>query len=286
MTVVVKPLAEYVPKAMMTAMGEQKVIDYLLENIAEAARDKWIRLAGEAFSSTRRDYVNGIQPVRMRGPGVAVVALVGSFPNALEQGMPSRDMRETLLGPTVATVPRGERGKHAIEGIEDGYYRSIPFRHKGPGGGKSGFGQAMGAALVPMAGQQKARRIGKAIYKMAQELAPTKSVYGDHPDPAKATAEMVYGEATEPQKPWRLVLPEGPLASLYGGMIREEKDYEKAVGKTAQSQFVTFRTISTEGNPWVHPGFEAKDLAAKVAVHGSKIAEQTFAAYAKGAKGE
>lgn len=296
MTVLVRPLAQYVPKALIEELGSERIVNRLVENIAEAARDKWVQLAQGAFHSTRRDYVNGIQPVQMRSPGVAVVALVGVLPNLLENGMASRDLRETLLGPTVPVVPRGQRGKHPIweEALgpsgaqqESGdYYRSIPFRFRAPG--SRGVGQAFAKPLEGMMGPQLAKRIGRAVYEMAQQLAPTRSVYGGHPGDAPARAEMVYGEPTAPERPWRLNLPPGPLRQIYGGMIREEKDYERAIAKEgkAQSQYVLFRTISTRGNPWIHPGITARELAPKVMEHTLRLAEQTFAAYARGAKGE
>jgi hypothetical protein len=290
----VRPLGEYVPKAMLEAIGEERVIGYLVENIAEAARDKWVTLAQQTFKSTRRDYVNAIQPVQMRSPEVAVVTLVGVLPNLLENGMATRDLRDTLLGPNVPVVPRGQRGKHPVWEEATGpsgaqqesgdYYRAIPFRFKAPG--SRGFGQSFAKPLEAMMGPKLANRIGRAIYEMAKELAPTRSVYAEHPGPAPARAEMVYGEPKEPQRPFSLQLPPGPLQQIYGGMIREEKDYEKAVGEKAQSQFVTFRTISTRGKPWVHPGLTARKLAPQVMAHTTRIAEQTFAAYAKGTKGE
>lgn len=303
MSVYVRPLKELVPPELVTLLGENVIIKRVVAGIAEAARDHWIRLAAEAFHRTRRDYVKGIQPVKLRGMD-AVISLVGSWPNSLENGMSAYDQRSTLLGPNVPVVPPGQRGKHpiwkkvgrsgAMQETGD-YYRHIPFRHLSPRS-TSALGTKMGAALEKHMPQKDARRMGRMVYQLAKELQPYQTVYGGHPEPAGSFAQGGYhgideddlAEESRVGRARRLTFPKeafGDAADVltkhYGGMVRSEKKYQTAT----QSQYVTFRTISTRGPAWKHPGLPGQKLAEKVSAHVARIAEQSFAAFAQGSKG-
>lgn len=303
MTIYVRPLKELVPPELIEVLGEKGVLKSMVGSLAVAARDHWIRLAAETFHTTRRDYVNAIQPVRFIGDTTAVVALVGRWPDALENGMSAYDQRTTLLGPNVPVVPPGERGKHAIwkkmgkgagrSMVAVGYYRHIPFRHLPPSS-KSMLGVRMGSALEDIV-PERARALGKRVYEMAKQLQPYQTVYGGAPAPAAPTAEGGYhGVGQPPRKPGEEPPPKRLrftvedfgedaeiLNRLYGGMVRQEKTYQRAT----QSTFFTFRTISTRGPAWKHPGLPGAQLAKKVSEHVARIAEQSFSAFAKGSQG-
>jgi len=304
MTVYVRPLQELIPPELLKVLGEEKVLRAVVESIAEGARDKWIQLAGESFHRTRRDYVNGIQPVRMRAR-MAVVSLVGNWPNKLENGMDPYDQRTTLLGPRVPVVPPGERGKHVIwekrgEGasarkVAKGYYRHIPFRHLAPTS-QSALGTQMGRALEKHVAPEMAQKLGKMVYALAKELQPYATIYEGYPGAAPAFARGGYFGEDYPEEAGltgagrakRLQFPVeefGTVAHMhakyYGGMVRNEKTYERAT----QSQYFTFRTISTRGPAWKHPGLPGKKLGEQVSQYVAKIADESFSAFAKGSKG-
>lgn len=256
---------ELVPPETLALLNDE-AIDAILLDIAESARSEWIRLAQEELHSTRRDYIQGIQPVRFQ-PGQAVITLVGVLPNLLEEGMDETDLHDTLLGPGVPVAPPGSPGKR--ESKDGGYYRSIPFRHAGPNSGGAS-GQPMGSAYQGHDVVKNAQKLGRDIYKAAKKLSPSTSDGG----------KMAYGGR----------LPAGMAPKLkpyhqtdiYSGMIREQKTYKKAT----QSQYITFRTIAVDssGNPrgkspWIRPRTPGKFFSKKVDEFVQKIAPDAFAAY-------
>lgn len=249
------------------AAAVESSVDAILSNIAEAARSHWLKLAGQGLRTTRRDYMNGIQPVRFPAQHRAVITLVGVLPNLIELGMPETDLHDTLLGPKVPVAPMGERGKHERE--DGGFFRAIPFRHATPGT-KGAVGRAMGDPYEGHEAVADAGKLGRRVYAQAKQLAPTKT------DP--------YGGGTRTGGR----LPEGLAPKLkphhavdiYAGMIREEKTYERAT----QSQYVTFRTISTGSPGWLRPATEGVHYAEQVARFVTRIAPQAFKAYVESLK--
>lgn len=236
-------------EAMISAF-EQGGADAILRDVAEGSRDKWIRLAGERLHTTQADYIRSIQPAHVDG-SVAYVALVGQFANMIEQGMGPYDMRDTLLGPRVPEVPRGQRGKH--RGVEGGFYRSIPFRHGTPS--SSGRqGAAMGSGLDHYE-PGMASRVGRKIYRAAKNLGP-----GDRLPAGILEASGGPPESVEPD--------------IYAGMVRQGSTY------------TTWRTISTgvsEG--WLHPGIEPRSLGQEVVRHSGTLVEMATEAFMMGLGG-
>ena len=235
----VKGLERLIPEELL-APFTQDAIDVILADVADATRDWWIAEAMADLNSSKADYIHGLQPVEM-APGQAVLTLVGVVPNIVEHGQEETDMRSTLLGPRVPISPEGEYGKHLTirPGGEVGYYRAIPFRHGTPGG--------LGGAPMPKDVHRAAKRLRARISE------PNKGAF------------WAEGEDEE-SKPKRLGVEYG---SKYSGMIRTEKAYrvfemtpEGPKGKGVQSQFVTFRTISTL-NPfgWIRPASPGKHFA-------------------------
>lgn len=266
-------LENIIPPEVLSKFNESAILEVLYD-LADAARSEWIRLAGEEFSSTRRDYINGIQPVQIQSKGTAVIALVGTFPNLLEQGMPSVNMHRTLLGPGVPVVPRGSRGKHRSK--DGGYFRSIPFRHSGPASGGAS-GQPMGKAYSNHDAVADAKKLGRAVYSMAKGLTATTSQPG---------GGVKYGGRLKSpiNQPIAPKLRKHHASNIYEGMIREEKTYQKGTS----SQYVTFRTIAVDangntkpksGSPWIRPQTKGKFVAKRVNEFVQTIATDSFAAY-------
>ena len=99
-------------------------------------------------------------------------------------------------------------------------------------------------------------RLGRAVWRQAKQLSPTHSAPGQ---------KTVYGGRLGEGAGGATVLRARHLGDVFAGMIREEKTYETAT----QSQFMTFRAISTNpasfrsdegGKNWTHPGIEARHL--------------------------
>lgn len=247
-------------QAVLDALSDKSTVTSIIEDVMDGARAFWIQQAGQKLTTSRRDYIQGIQKVQIKGE-TASIALVGTLPNLVENGMSAYDMHDTLLGPNVPVVEFGAgKGKHARK--DGGFWRVIPFRHQAPGTIGQGGGVPMGN---PYEGKvDNAAQLGKSIYKAAKKLAPSTGMPG---------GKTQWGER----------LPEGMAPKLkpqhatdiYAGMTRMEKTYEKAT----QSSYMTFRVIS-DGVPdkWHHPGLPGVFLAKEVQKFVDKQAQAAFAA--------
>lgn len=266
-------LENLIPPEAMAKLSDSAVVE-VLYNIADGARSEWIRLAQQEFFTTKRDYIAGIQPVRIAGKNTAIISLVGMLPNLLEKGMDRVDMHDTLLGDGVPIVSAGGRGKKRSK--HGGFYRSVPFRHGTPGSG-GGPGQPMGRPYRGHEAVADAKKLGKSVYGMAKGLTATTS------EPGKGVAyggrlRSPIGKTVAPKlRPYH-------ATNIYEGMIREEKTYKRGT----QSQYTTFRTIAVDaqGNPspegaspWIRPKTEGRFLAKQVRAFVQKIAAASFTAY-------
>ena len=244
---------ELIPPEIIAKLG-RKQLNQLAKMLAGAARDEWIRLASQDNSSMRGDYIRGIQKPEV-SEGTAVIALVGTVANLLEHGDGGVDLRDILLGDHIPTKPRGTRGgKH--EASEGGYYRAIPFRHATPGASAQVVGAEMGSAHSRQSGTEFGKKLGREIYGEAKKL---KSYSGGA---AAAQRRLAPGHAPK--------LKDHHKTDIYAGMIREEKTYEQA----AQSQYFTFRTISTHVTDAEGDRVEATEGWQRDAIVGRKFAEK------------
>ncbi|OGO08140.1 MAG: hypothetical protein A2Y61_00195 [Chloroflexi bacterium RBG_13_60_13] len=246
---------DLIPVEILGALSKQQLTG-LARVLAELARGEWIRLGSQDPSSRRNEYIRSIQQPRV-GAGTAVISLVGSVANLLEHGdSGGEDLRDTLLGPGVPPVPRGERGKH--EAQDGGYYRAIPFRHGTPGTTGKIVGAEMGVPYSKQMGQEAAKRLGKEVYGQAKKL----KAYGT-PNAKPEDVRLPAGLAGK--------LKDHHKTDIFAGMIREEQTYEKAT----QSQYFTFRTIST--HVWTGRGLGRRRAPATVGWKTPQIRARNYA---------
>jgi hypothetical protein len=272
MSVHIENLDEILPKGLMDIMNP-KLMERILHDVADGAKNEWIRIAGAALSTTREAYLDGLQPVEYK-PGMAVISLVGQLPNIIEEGADAYDMHDTLLGPNVPITPPGEFGKHIKidpKTFAAGFYRAIPFRHATPGTKKKPRGGAvgveMGKAYTGHDAVEDAKALGKKVYDKAKRLK------GSISDPFGKTA---YGGR----------LPAGIAPKLkphhktdiYAGMIKERKTYEKA----RQSQYITFRMISTGSPGWKRKATKGRFFSEQVGQYIQRMAPKAFSAFVEG----
>ena len=226
--------------------------------VADLARDRWVQLAQQKLTSTRRDYISGLQPVVREG-NQASITLVGTLPNMVEQGQSAFDMRDTLLGPNVPIVEfSGGRGKKQSE--DGNFYRSIPFSHGSPSSSGVAGGPAMGSQYEGHPAVQDVAKMARQVYSQAKGLGKGEALQ------AGLAPKLRPHHSTD----------------IYAGMIRNEKEY----AKTTQSTYSTFRTISTANDVgWMHPGIMAANLGERVAEDVGRMVEATFEAFAKGITG-
>lgn len=248
------------------ALLTQDVADIILGDLAAKARYEWTRLAGLYLRTSRGDYIRGIQAPELT-PGRATISLVGTLPNLVERGMARTDMRDTLLGPSVPTVPVGQRGKHLSE--SGSLYRAIPFRHATPTSGFTG-GIPMGKAYGGATTADDAKRLGRKVYREARKLAPSTSMPGQG---TKWGERLQSGLATK--------LKEYHSTDIYAGMVHFAKTYRRA----NQGQYMTFRTISTnsDAQKWIRANTRpGKQLAQRVGDYIQRLAPTSFQAYVEG----
>jgi hypothetical protein len=254
----------------LIAMAGADMMGRILDDIATAARAKWVSLARSELNTMRQAYIQGISEVQKIGNKARVITLTGRMPNAVENGMPAFDLRETLLN---------QRSRLRRVSADGSAYGRVPFRH-GTAGSRGQAGTPMGRAYGPtgpssrglgnVMDMESSQQLGANIAKAAKRLKPTRAW--------RSRAGTHYGGR----------LPAGmapKLAShhksdIYAGMVRVRHTYERAT----QTQYRTWRTISernTEG--WKHPGIEARHLAKKVDEYVRKMAPRAIRAVIAGA---
>lgn len=225
----------------------KRIIDtvYLM---AEMGRSEWVRLAQENLKTSALEYINGIQPINMKG-NEAIISLVGNLPNKIENGGNPYDMKPGLLG-----------GPHAKIGKGGNRYNIIPFRHGTPGSKDRTIGNQM-----PTTGYTKAGNPKSIVYTTAKKLAP--SLGGAAPG-----GKTAWGGRTgdfgglgirsalpvEGGRPGAYTWKHSPYESMY--------KISTFYRKVAQNQYTTFRVVSDNSDPnsWWHPGFKAMNLARMV----------------------
>jgi hypothetical protein len=259
----------------------------LAYDLAAGARAKWINLAkgdNQYGKHWRYEYITGIKPVEEHN-GDVVVTLEGEVPHMLENGTKTIDMRDWLLGPKVPVAPLGQKGKRLSK--SGGYYRAIPIRHMTPGTQAAPRGKTFGYEMgTPYEGSvPNAKKLQKQVYGAAKQLGATTSepykgggyggrlITGPTKPPTMRKGDA-YGGNIPKLKPHH-------STDIYSGMIRKEKTYEKS----AQSSYMTFRTISTDvgvGVKWMLKPIPARNYAKRVQDFVESIAAKAAEKYVKG----
>lgn len=275
-----------IPQALTIVLSPE-VLEMILDTIAAAARAEWVRLAQSELHSSREEYVRAIQEVEAE-PRVRVIALTPGFADMVENGTPAFDLRETLLGPNSHLRRLAKHG---------GYYGHVPFRHGTPTS-KGAAGTPMGAAYGPvrpgshraggLLGQGAAAELGKRIYDVAKRLKPTTDTMGRSQRggrlPVGIVAQVTGGavdllRGPNPQHPDPR-MRRGHRTDIYAGMIKERHFYKRA----SQSQYMTFRTISTRvQHGWIHPGITPHEFAPRVQQFIARVAPATIRSVLDGA---
>jgi hypothetical protein len=244
------------------------VLRSVVADVAASARNHWIKLAEKDSSVFRFDYIQGIQPVVNEKGTEHSISLVGAVPHILEDGSPRLDLRDILLGPNVPVAPMGKKGKRVS--LNGHFYRAIPFRHVGPNAKGKTIGQAMGSAYGGNAAVLDAKKLGRAVYKAAKQLtATTTTPYGGKTSWGGRLSTLGIIKGLKPGIKGIPLMRAHHKSSIYEGMVRQEKTYEKAT----QSHYTTFRTISTgvRDESWWRKEIRARHYAITVERFISKL---------------
>jgi hypothetical protein len=214
------------------AQGLEREFQEAVAQTATAAYAKIVASAQLKLGSLSQEYLKGLDFQKI-GKNQYLIILEGKFSNSLEQGIPSHDMKKTMLA-SKALVSEGSRaGQPWVQNAKDGHkYAYVPFP-------KNPFSKA----------SPEIARVGNIIKGFtAQNRATGMS--------QKITSVFKDGQGNP---------LEGNVASVSGHGLKDLENLvkyqkvqrnEKSGKKTVQSVYMTFRTIS-ENSPagkWMHPG--------------------------------
>lgn len=279
------------PKLIASLRDPRAIVQRVLRDLATAAAVKWRKLAGQRLTASAGAYRQGIQEPVFVGPAKVRIILAGVIPNMIENGWSGGDQRQYLCGANA----KNRKPIHGTRGEIVGWYNVIPFRHMGPGA-TGEYGQPIGSQYEERGALSRAlpriqlsaealRSAVRSIRKEASGLTPTIGGVGQQ---TKWGGRL--GERPElnmrPQltpvydRGGKLLGSSQHASDPFAGMVRQQETYEKAT----QSQYTTFRTISTQTSiGWYHPGITARHLAREVSTYVGSIAGRAFSSAARGA---
>lgn len=214
-------------------LGKAEIDDLLelsISMVTKKFKQHWDDVAKTSLHSTRDQYRSAIE-IGSRGRFIGIVYLnpAAKLANMIEMGSSTFDMKTGFL-----SSPKVKTGK-------SGPYITIPFRFAGAGsiGESSGFAGVLPADVMT------------EVKKSPEQPLPLSSIGKQHRMPKSQALRQRMGEL----KSKIGNLPMGGQTSKYEGVKRS------SVG----SGYTNFRRVSLNSDPmsWMHPGFEAKELANK-----------------------
>jgi len=227
------------------------VVKDVIKQITRSFYNVWQQTAGQELESSRKYYMQSLQVHDEGGSSMSVV-LHNKLPNMIESGCSAFDMKEGFARSTKATRTK-----------DGGWYLTIPFRFATPG--SVSFENVM----------------PEEVYREARKLETSKTTdvevnggivsdnnWGDRlsrfdvPDRyAEKQVRPAFTALDNPALQPKSETEYQHKSSVYEGMVKSEKFYEKA----NQSTYNTFRRVSSNSDPssWIHQGIDARNLAEK-----------------------
>lgn len=279
------------PELALAIEGMPQILERILDDVIAVAKAQWELLAKKNLRSTSKTYIQGIGATEGH-PGMRQITLNGFLPNAIEGGLESYDLRESILWNPNAKARHPILGKN---GEFLGWYANIPFRHfswhdpedKSGGGpeGQASSGMSMGEqwSMTRYPSRRSgghltigdAAQFGKELYDLAKGIATRKIDKQNRVlDRGGSLQEDAIIEVMKRHGINNPLLRSHHKSSIYAGMYRVRKTYQRAT----QSQYFTFRRISTRKTEgWIHPGIQARHLLDGVASHLEMVTPQMVA---------
>lgn len=225
-------LTDVISEFALSGSDVNSLTQSIVDEVTEATYRQWKEEARRGLRSTRQQYVRGLQLIsegRLRNS----IILRGKFPNMLEFGISSFDMKVGF-----ANSKKSKRSK------DGGWFLTIPFRMAVPGA--EGESEVFSGVLP--------RDVYKAVRKSARS---GKKVLSKEDIPA-AFSQLGSNSTTGYKH----------KHSIYEGLQRTTKFYEE----TTQGQYNTFRRVSSKSDPnsWIHKGLKEHAFAEK-AIRNSPI---------------
>lgn len=209
----------------------EEEMNQAIKDTANAAYASIVAKAQQELHSTRQDYIKGLTFEEL-GNNTYLITLEGDFANALEKGYSGFDVREGMLKSEKVVGVGSRTGQKWVQTGKDGHkFAHVPFEHR------------------PHSKAPQAADLNQAIKKLT-----AKNKMGEDQKFTK-----IFKDASG--RPM-----EGRVASVkkvdgfpqLDGIAKYQKIYKnETTGKeTVQSIYMTFRTVSENGDSWRHPGYQ------------------------------
>lgn len=207
-----------------------------IANIAHAAHAKIVAEAQEKLNSTRGDYLKGLSFNKI-GENSYLIHLEGKFSEALEKGWAPYDQRKVLLQSKKIVEVGSRAGQPWVQRTAEGSrFAHVPMQRK------------------PFSKAPKAQNMADLIrqVKVRNRSGKEQRITSIFKDPS--------GKALQ-GKVARVDPKAHPELS---GLVKYQNLYKDDAGKQhVESIYIQYRTISDNGEGWVHPGFKGLDAFSK-----------------------
>jgi hypothetical protein len=216
----------------------------IFQQVSDGVVVNWREEAHRGLGSTRAAYLRGLQEPEI-SENQAVIALIGTLPNMLEQGASPFDLKVGFKqSPKVGKKKGG------------GWFLTIPFRWSTPG--------AIGENEV------FSGKMPEEVFNVAKDLSEVIT----QPEKGKLTFAEALQESELPPSLQGVrygraeIRTEGNVygayqhkTNIYSGIIKESKTY----AQVTQGQYVSFRRVSDKSDAlsWMHKGLMAREFAEK-----------------------
>jgi hypothetical protein len=198
----------------------------IISGVASDFHAHWEK-AADVLGQTRQEYQRSIYIEKIDDFNY-VVGLVGWLPNAIEQGVSAFDQKEWF-----------EKSNKVKYNKEGDWYLTIPFRHGAEG--------TIGESTV-FTGTMPSE-----VYEQAKVLKPKESLK------ARNLPVGLIEPKAKPRIGKSKIFEEYQRKhSIYEGIQRKEDN-------KGRGTYTSFRRVgeNSDDGAWIHPGFEAKNLAEK-----------------------
>lgn len=205
-----------------------EAVQYAVEQAVINTYDEAKRLAQERLVTTRADYIKGLN-LESPSANVWIISLNGKIPNMWEDGFPSFDMKPGLLA-----GPNSKFGKNGE------VYNTVPYRHQ------IYSKVATNKAGPTLRDAAKILIFKQNLNKTIRDGATNRPVQGLAGKLGPTTVKNLQGLAKY-QNTYN-------SAKTVNGQIQ--------AFQTTQSQYLTFRRVSTASDPskWIHPGYKGAQI--------------------------
>lgn len=208
-----------------TAVEEQ--VNQAVRDLAYATYASIMSKAQSKLKSTREKYLEGLHFEDLGGNNF-LISLSGDFVNKLEEGYSAFDMTPGMLK-SQKIVDQGQRaGEPWVRTAKDGHrFASVPI------------GQSPGAAARTSNLADAIKEI-TAVNARGRKQKITSIFKDSQGNPM--TGKVAIGRSDNPK---------------LDGLVKYQSQYTTKSGKTkTRSTYITYRTVSENGKPWIHPGYQ------------------------------